>query len=139
MIGTAPICMFCKHFHKDSNKLDCDAFPVVIPDSIIFSSVDHHNSVDGDNGIQFELIEGAKEPNNFTTRQPSKLISIKKQGKFGGKAKVRLKTPTDEDLPVITIDSVENDDWMKSLPGYKNEVAIHEELAKKYAADSSSK
>ena len=36
---------------------------------------------------------------------------------------------------VIVIDTVENDDWMKSLPGYKDEVAIHEKLAEKYAKD----
>ena len=29
-------------------------------------------------------------------------------------------------LPGIVINSTLNDDWMKSLPGYKNEVAITE-------------
>lgn len=29
----------------------------------------------------------------------------------------------------VVIDTVENDDWMKSLPGYKNEIALHEQLA----------
>ena len=33
--------------------------------------------------------------------------------------------------PTIVIDSVENDDWMKSLPGYKDEVRLHRELAAK--------
>jgi len=37
----------------------------------------------------------------------------------------------------IVIDSEENDDWMKSLPGYQDEVAIHEALAKKYAREAS--
>lgn len=31
----------------------------------------------------------------------------------------------------ITIDSEENDDWIKSLPGHQDEVAIHEQLAQK--------
>ena len=35
----------------------------------------------------------------------------------------------------IVIDSEENDDWMKSLPGYQDEVKIHEQLAKKYARE----
>ena len=34
---------------------------------------------------------------------------------------------------VIVIDTVANDDWMKALPGYKKEVQLHEELAKKFA------
>lgn len=36
-----------------------------------------------------------------------------------------------ETVGKIIIDTVENDDWMKTLPGYQNEVAIHEELAAK--------
>ena len=31
-------------------------------------------------------------------------------------------------LPTITIDNVENDDWMKTLPGYKDEARIIAEL-----------
>jgi hypothetical protein len=38
---------------------------------------------------------------------------------------------------VIRITDEKNDDWMKSLPGYKNEVKMHEDLAKKYAAQQS--
>jgi len=41
----------------------------------------------------------------------------------------------DKPKKVIVIDTVENDDWMKSLPGYKDEVAIHEKLAEKYEKD----
>jgi len=33
---------------------------------------------------------------------------------------------------VVYNNTEENDDWMKSLPGYKNEVKIHEELARKH-------
>ena len=32
---------------------------------------------------------------------------------------------------VIKNDSERNDDWMKTLPGYQDEIAIHEELARK--------
>lgn len=32
----------------------------------------------------------------------------------------------------ITIDSEENDDWMKALPGYKNEIRLHDDLEKKH-------
>ncbi len=41
--------------------------------------------------------------------------------------------------PTIVIDSEQNDDWMKSLPGYQDEVAIHEALAVKYAAEGKKK
>ena len=37
----------------------------------------------------------------------------------------------DKSIHPIVIDSVENDDWMKSLPGYKDEVRLHQELATK--------
>jgi len=36
--------------------------------------------------------------------------------------------------PVLIINSEENDDWMKALPGYKDEVEILESLAKKKKA-----
>ena len=29
------------------------------------------------------------------------------------------------DLPVVIINTEEDDDWMKTLPGYQDEVAIH--------------
>ncbi len=34
-------------------------------------------------------------------------------------------------IPKIVIESEEEDDWMKALPGYKDEVKLHEELDKK--------
>jgi len=36
-----------------------------------------------------------------------------------------------QSVGTIVIDTVENDDWMKTLPGYQDEVKIHEELAAK--------
>lgn len=38
----------------------------------------------------------------------------------------------------ITINSEEEDDWMKSLPGYKDEVRLHEELRNKIKRDKRS-
>ena len=38
-----------------------------------------------------------------------------------------------EATETIVIDSEENDDWMKSLPGYQDEAKIHEDLAKKHS------
>lgn len=66
-IGTAPICMYCENYDPNAPRLVCKAFPDGIPEDIIFSKVDHHNPVAGDNGIVFKLKAGAKEPNNFTT------------------------------------------------------------------------
>jgi hypothetical protein len=37
---------------------------------------------------------------------------------------------------VIRNDTIENDDWMKTLPGYANELAIHDELARKHAGNA---
>lgn len=51
----------------------------------------------------------------------------------GGAGKISIKQQT-KPRQTIVIDSEKNDDWMKSLPGYKDEVKIHEELAKKHAA-----
>ena len=33
----------------------------------------------------------------------------------------------------LTINSEENDDWMKALPGYKNEVKLIEQVGKDHA------
>ena len=44
----------------------------------------------------------------------------------------------DEGKPII-IDTEENDDWMKTLPGYQDELEIHAELAAKYAAQANGK
>jgi hypothetical protein len=39
--------------------------------------------------------------------------------------------PEEKPTTTIIIDSEEIDDWMKSLPGYEDEIKIHEELANK--------
>lgn len=43
-------------------------------------------------------------------------------------------TQTQSKRPVIVIDNQEDDDWIKTGKGYKDEVAIHQQLAKQYAA-----
>lgn len=43
------------------------------------------------------------------------------------------------DLPDIVIESIENDDWMKALPHYKDELELHRLLAEKYDESLSSK
>jgi len=59
-VGRAPICLGCKHFHEDAKEgLTCDAFPDGIPDTIVFSTHDHHEPYPGDHGIQFEARENA--------------------------------------------------------------------------------
>ena len=61
----------------------------------------------------------------------AKIVHKKKSPDNGRAFTVHMKE--DDDMPTITIDTEENDDWMKSLPGYKNERKIHEQLAKKYS------
>jgi hypothetical protein len=52
----APMCMSCARFNRDpdATKLNCEAYPAVIPDEIIMSQVDHRKPYKGDRGIQFE-------------------------------------------------------------------------------------
>ena len=58
MIGAAPVCLGCKHFHREAKEgLTCDAFPEGIPDSILQGDSDHREPVEGDHGIQFEPLE----------------------------------------------------------------------------------
>lgn len=55
MIGSAPLCLFCKHLHSEfkyNKKNTCEAFPDGIPDSIL--EMNHVFPVDGDHGILFE-------------------------------------------------------------------------------------
>ena len=46
------------------------------------------------------------------------------------KKKVVVVKPKPKEL-VIIIQSEEEDDWMKSLPGYEDEVKLHEDIAAK--------
>ena len=47
-----PICNRC--IHKNTNSASCKAYPLGIPDEIIFDKVDHRKPYIGDNGIVFE-------------------------------------------------------------------------------------
>lgn len=55
MIGEAPVCMKCKHYHRSSGAL-CNAFPEGIPDEIWYHRNPHTAPFPGDHGIQFEPI-----------------------------------------------------------------------------------
>ena len=70
-----PQCLACVHWTSPLERTDpdargdqptqiCEAFPLPagIPDDIWWNRVDHRQPVDGDNGIQFEAIEGMKFP-----------------------------------------------------------------------------
>lgn len=52
-----PPCNTCKHYKIGSNPPSCAAFRF-IPDSILTGEVGHEEPVDGDNGIQWESIDG---------------------------------------------------------------------------------
>lgn len=62
-IGSAPICLECKHFDFDNDEANvCEAFPDGIPDEIIMGDFDHTQPYPNadepeDNGIRFEPIE----------------------------------------------------------------------------------
>jgi len=51
-----PKCVYCKHFnHLEWN---CMAYTGGIPEEILTGEIDHTKPYKGDNGIQFEPIEG---------------------------------------------------------------------------------
>jgi hypothetical protein len=56
MIGPAPICLLCKHFHQGAPALTCAAYPDGIPEAILTNQVDHRQPVEGDHGIRFEAV-----------------------------------------------------------------------------------
>jgi len=57
MSEEAPMCIFCKHFHKTESrhsKIVCDAFPKGIPEEIFSYHYDHRLPFPNDNGIRLE-------------------------------------------------------------------------------------
>ena len=49
-----PVCAFCAHLLENEER-DCQAFSE-IPETIMRGENDHHNAIEGDNGISFTLI-----------------------------------------------------------------------------------
>lgn len=60
-IGAAPICFTCRHYRpEDEERFACAAYPAGIPMAIALSEVDHHQPYEGDNGIQYEPVDGGE-------------------------------------------------------------------------------
>ncbi len=51
---SAPMCMYCKHFHENRLSFHCEAYPDGIPEDIYETRVDHRKPYEGDGGIRFE-------------------------------------------------------------------------------------
>jgi hypothetical protein len=56
-----PSCFNCRHFKMVEGGIACEAFGGPIPFLIASGQVDHTKPVDGDNGIQWEPVEGYDE------------------------------------------------------------------------------
>lgn len=56
MIGNAPICLTCKHFHSSNkNGFTCNAFPDGVPEVIVMALEDHQEEIGGEvDGITYE-------------------------------------------------------------------------------------
>ncbi|MCD4805988.1 MAG: hypothetical protein K8R13_00090 [Methanococcoides sp.] len=52
----APECIGCKHFIESIGMPACKAFPYGIPSEIWHDLKKHHESYEGDHGLQFEAI-----------------------------------------------------------------------------------
>ncbi len=53
------LCWDCLHFRRQV-PFACDAFADGIPEAILDGTVEHTSPYPGDNGIQFEPIDGAE-------------------------------------------------------------------------------
>jgi hypothetical protein len=54
VVGPAPLCLACAHFHEwDEHRFTCDAFPIGIPDEIVYGGYNHKKPFAGDHGIRF--------------------------------------------------------------------------------------
>jgi hypothetical protein len=51
-----PICPSCKHYRQSGEKTTCAAFPDGIPDDVFVGKIYHKHPIEGDRGVQFEMI-----------------------------------------------------------------------------------
>lgn len=87
-------CLICKNFYYRGT---CEAFPLGIPEEIFYGKVEHREPYEGDNGIQFEPIEGQGDDDLPMEERPepitkSQFISLYNEGrikKIDGKWKMR--------------------------------------------------
>jgi len=63
-MNNEPGCVNCKHYR---GGVVCDAYPDLIPWPIQSGEVAHDKPLPGDNGIQFEPIEGSDNGRNNNT------------------------------------------------------------------------
>lgn len=59
--GPPPICDACSRLRPLGDRLACEAFPDGIPDEILFEGFDHREPFPGDQGVRFELADGAEQ------------------------------------------------------------------------------
>ncbi len=71
------ICEFCKHRIADS--VTCQAFPAGIPPEVYNGTIDHRLPYAGDNGLQFEAVEGAER--SFFYMSEDELAGAREQGR----------------------------------------------------------
>jgi hypothetical protein len=61
------MCVFCRHYDRQSEQLACTAYPDGIPDAILRSAVDHRQPYSGDHDIQFESDSRRPPPPGYLT------------------------------------------------------------------------
>lgn len=62
--GPRSQCDACRHLRDGDidQPWNCDAFPVAIPEPVLWNEQDHREPIPGDNGIQFEAKAGDTYP-----------------------------------------------------------------------------
>lgn len=50
-----PICVVCRHLHRNADVFSCTAYPNGIPFEISNNQIDHRSPYIGDGGVIFDL------------------------------------------------------------------------------------